>query len=260
MVTKSTDPGLCYNLASCCAVFLIFFLVFFLFVFSFLLFGSLNRPVTVFPSLTILIIQCNAITIWYPSLKQILLRDLVKGPLFWRKEKWKRCSSWPSWWKNSGTYLWYVKRHDLPHSTITAEKRSSGKVSINLLVTSHPWFHPIIGNYLLLFLRKYNIYINDPFTIQNLPNLVPIFVNISNLYITIWRVCVPVFECVCVYAVVSVCVRVCMCVCLSVLICRLQQRAESQPPIPLPFSKRLQLPIFFIIRVHPPASSSCNWF
>ena len=28
-----------------------------------------------------------------------------------------------------------------------------------------------------------------------------------------------------------------------------------QPPIPLPFSSRLQLPIFFIIRVHLPASS-----
>ena len=41
--------------------------------------------------------------------------------------------------------------------------------------------------------------------------------------------------------------------CPHPLWCLLQPR--SQPPIPLPFSSRLQLPIFFIIRVHLPASS-----
>ena len=75
MVTKSTDPGLCYSQASCCAVFLIFFLVFFLFVFPLWLFDSLNRPVTdVFPSFFCnpnLVIRCIFLCYWtmchYPS-------------------------------------------------------------------------------------------------------------------------------------------------------------------------------------------------
>ena len=39
------------------------------------------------------------------------------------------------------------------------------------------------------------------------------------------------------------------------ILCDVCCSREASPPIPLPFSSRLQLPIFFIIRVHLPASS-----